>query len=162
MKLPIIKELKISNNTVDFLTFMLKKNRIGRTPLYIDLLTYDYNKTVKILKHLRIAISKIGVNPRFPYPLYIITDKLCHYYNLPLVTNKKNLFSYYIKQGRNLNRREILILSKLYILLEKINNNNVTKEHSFIKTQSKKRRFLKDISYESSLYYKIIKDNTPK
>ena len=159
MKVPFLKELNIKNFKVSSLILILKKNRIGRTPLSLDLLTYNENETLEILKNLKSAIIRLGVNPRFPYPIYIITDKVNHYEDLPIMKRKKDISSFYIGRRTNINRREALILSKLYILLEKINNHNVTKECAFIKSQSNQRSYLKDLSYESSIYRTILKEN---
>lgn len=165
MKIPIFEELFFENFELDYLKEKLLDSRIGKVPTYINLTTLpkeDQNDTVIIIKEL---FLELNLNPRFPYPCYLILDKNIDLY-FPTVATVKELPDHFFKKVKRPNNKELQLLNKLSLKVEKIRNLDMNRimEDLITTNISQKKLYdnTKELYFLEILNYKLIEKEKAK
>lgn len=121
MKIPIFEELLLKGPTLNDVKLVVEDSRIGKVPCYINLTNYAPNDLETLIINLEQVILENALHPRFPYPLYLITAKSIRTI-LPSVRSVKELPEHYFKKVKRPNNKELQLLNKLALKVDKIKN----------------------------------------
>lgn len=121
MKIPIFEEILLKGFSVNDLTAVVEDSRIGRVPCYVNLSNYSSNDLETAIMNLEQVILEHSIHPRFPYPFYIITAKSVRTV-LPSVRSVKDLPEHFFKKVKRPNNKELQLLNKLSLKVDKIKN----------------------------------------
>lgn len=121
MKIPIFEELILKGSSLQDLQLLVDDSRIGKVPCYINLTHYTPDDIDSLIMNLEQIILEAAIHPRFPYPLYIITKKVVRSL-FPSVRSVKDLPEHYFKKIKRPNNKELQLLNKLSLKVDKIKN----------------------------------------
>ncbi len=121
MKIPIFEEILLKGPALSDVQEVVEDSRIGKVPCYINLSNYAAADLESVIMNLEQVILENALHPRFPYPLYIITSKSVKSL-FPSVRSVKDLPEHYFKKVKRPNNKELQLLNKLSLKVDKIKN----------------------------------------
>jgi hypothetical protein len=121
MKIPIFEEVLLKGSSLNDILGIVEDSRIGKVPCYINLTNYSGEDLNTTIINLEQVILESALHPRFPYPLYIITTKTINTL-FPTVRTVKQLPEHYFKKVKRPNNKELQLLNKLMLKVDKIKN----------------------------------------
>lgn len=121
MKIPIFEEIILRSFVPQDLQESIKESRIGKVPAYINLSEVKSEDLESIVMNIEQAILEMGSHPRFPYPLFLITRKSVNGL-MPMVRSVRELPEHYFKKVKRPNNKEMQLLNKLSLKVDKIKN----------------------------------------
>lgn len=120
------KEIVIYKSNFARLEDLLLKSRVGHAPIYI-LIASELLKVYTwdlVTSHLEISFKKININPRFPYPAYLICEDYTVNSNyLPISRSIKDLPKYFAIASKLPTPRENILLQKIGIFKQMLLSN---------------------------------------
>jgi hypothetical protein len=141
MKIPIFEEIILKTLTVEELTLFVKDSKIGKVPTYLNLSSLKKPEMDRLIINLEHLILENKIHPLFPYPLYIIST-LPITSIFPWARSVKELPEHYFKKIKRPNNKELQLLNKLYLKINKIQNLELYKNVSDFKNSSENQREL--------------------
>lgn len=121
MKIPIFEEVLLKGTTTPELRLMVEDSRIGKVPCYVNLSSFSTEALETLIINLEQVILEAAMHPRFPYPLYLVTEKSVKSL-FPTVKSVKELPEHYFKKVKRPNNKELQLLNKLSLKVDKIKN----------------------------------------
>ena len=121
MKIPIFEELVMNGSSLEDIKLIVDDSRIGKVPCYINLINFAGNDLEQFIMNLSQVLHEAALHPRFPYPFYIITNKAIKSV-FPTVRSVKDLPENYFKKVKRPNNKELQLLNKLSLKVDKIKN----------------------------------------
>lgn len=121
MKIPIFEEILLKGPSMADVQAVVLDSRIGKVPCYINLSNYIAADVETVILNLEQIILEHALHPRFPYPVYIITAKSVRTL-FPAVRSVKELPEHYFKKVKRPNNKELQLLNKLSLKVDKIKN----------------------------------------
>lgn len=159
MRVPVYEELKISQFDVMAVLDQMKKSRLGHVPCYIDLVGHPENETDQALQALEDALIMLKVSPLFPYPFFIISDKIKRQTtHIPIVQNKSELPAHFKKPVKRLTSKELSLLNKAVTLTERISNTPLQQRQKELDEGTRFHKMLFQLSKELDFYQEILED----
>lgn len=150
MKIPIFEEILLTDLTVEKLKIIISDSRIGKVPCYLNLSDAKKEDAEALVLNLEQITLEHNLHPLFPYPLYIVSP-----YSLktifPTVRTFKDLPEHYFKKVKRPNNKELQLLNKLSLKVDKIKNLELYKIMGDFKTTTNSQRALYNASKE--LYF---------
>jgi hypothetical protein len=141
MKIPIFEEILLKGININDLQAVVADSRIGKVPCYINLSNYTADDLETAIINLEQVILDNFIHPRFPYPFYLITAKLVRTI-IPSVRSVKDLPEHYFKKVKRPNNKELQLLNKLSLKVDKIKNLELYKISQDLKDSSDSQRKL--------------------
>ena len=158
MKIPVFEELIFDNYETAYINDKLVNSRIGKVPSYINISSFKKMEKQTILLELENAFLSLNLNPRFPYPCYIICDRTDSTY-FPQAESVKDLPDHFFKKVKRPNNKELQLLNKLALKVEKINNLEINRIIDNLKDSSNSQKKLyqntKELYFLELLHYKL-------
>ncbi len=165
MKIPIFEELLLKGPTLADVNLVVEDSRIGKVPCYINLTNYAPSDLETLVINLEQVILEHALHPRFPYPLYLITAKSIRTI-LPSVRSVKDLPEHYFKKVKRPNNKELQLLNKLSLKVDKIKNLELYKISQDLKDTSESQRRLynetKELYFLETLNHQLYEKVKPK
>jgi hypothetical protein len=158
MKIPIFEEIRIEEMTAEKLRIMVSDSRIGKVPCYINLGHLKKEETEALVLNLENIVLENNLHPLFPYPLYIVSNFAlkCLF---PTVRTVKDLPEHYFKKIKRPNNKELQLLNKLSLKVDKIKNLELYKIINEFKSSSTGQRKLynatKELHFLENLHSKL-------
>lgn len=121
MKIPIFEEILLKGSSLKDIQLVVEDSRIGKVPCYINLSNFSADDLENAIMNLEQVILDASLHPRFPYPLYVITTKAVRTI-FPSVRSVKELPEHYFKKVKRPNNKELQLLNKLALKVDKIKN----------------------------------------
>jgi hypothetical protein len=121
MKIPIFEEILLKGSRMEDIRSIVDDSRIGKVPCYVNLSNYTLEDLQTTVMNLEQVILEAALHPRFPYPLYIIANKSIDTI-FPTVRSVKDLPEHYFKKVKRPNNKELQLLNKLSLKVDKIKN----------------------------------------
>jgi len=121
MKIPIFEEIILKGHSPADLLETLSESRIGKVPSYINLFEVKNEDLEALVINIEQAILELNAHPRFPYPLFLITKKSTQGI-IPTVRSVRELPEHYFKKVKRPNNKELQLLNKLSLKVDKIKN----------------------------------------
>lgn len=158
MKIPVFEEIIFESDNVDHLREKILNSKIGKVPTYINIGEKKKDERISFLIDLKNIFLSENLNPRFPYPCYVITEKLSEDY-FPQALSVKELPDHFFKKVKRPNNKEVQLLNKLGLKVEKIKNLDMNKIMEGIKDTAYSQRKLyqntKELYFYELLNYKL-------
>lgn len=165
MKIPIFEEILLKGSGLKDLLSVIEDSRIGKVPCYINLTNYsaeDLNNTVMNLEQV---VLENALHPRFPYPLYIICTRPVKTL-FPTVRSVKHLPEHYFKKVKRPNNKELQLLNKLMLKVDKIKNLQLYKVTDDLKSSADAQKKLynetKELYFLETLNHMLFDKTKPK
>lgn len=150
MKIPIFEEILLSEMTAEKLRVIVSDSRIGRVPCYLNLSGLKKEELHQTIINLEQIILEHNLHPLFPYPLYIVCATPIKGL-LPWVRTVKDLPEHYFKKVKRPNNKELQLLNKLSLKVDKIKNLDLYKIINEFKDSTEEQRALYTVTKE--LYF---------
>ncbi|MBC7712654.1 MAG: hypothetical protein H7177_04920 [Rhizobacter sp.] len=141
MKIPIFEEVLLKGISVNDLQKVVEDSRIGKVPCYVNMTNYSADDLETLIINLEQVILTNALHPRFPYPFYIITSKALKTI-IPSVRSVKDLPEHYFKKVKRPNNKELQLLNKLSLKVDKIKNLELYKISQELKDSGDSQRKL--------------------
>jgi len=168
MKLPVYTEINIDELTkIDFkdeelikaeLKKIIKKGKIGKIPNYIVTHHLSDENLKSFLKLLQSTMEKLGSSPKFPYPTYIINEKLSDHPYFFTSYSVERLPPHFFKKIKRLKAKEQLLFTKIQVVGDKVSNNPLAEKLQLLKQQANRNRELADLTFELATYEQAIEE----
>lgn len=121
MKIPIFEEILLNEMSAEKLRIIVSDSRIGKVPCYLNLTSIKIDEIKNLIINLEQVILDHNLHPLFPYPLYIVTPFAVKSI-FPTVRTVKDLPEHYFKKIKRPNNKELQLLNKLSLKVDKIKN----------------------------------------
>lgn len=158
MKIPIFEEILLSEMTAEKLRIIVSDSRIGKVPCYLNLTSLKKDEIEKLIVNLEQIILEHNLHPLFPYPLYIVTPFAVKSI-FPTVRSVKELPEHYFKKIKRPNNKELQLLNKLSLKVDKIKNLELYQIINEFKRSSESQRKLynetKELYFLETLHSKL-------
>lgn len=155
-----LNELIVTNPSFLFNQRFFHDEQFGFHPYVINFKTSKYSELNDFLADFKVYLDKRGVNPRFPYPIYIKTEVVIKDSPFALIKSIEDIDKYFPTKKIRHTNREISYLQKIKILRRKINNQHVSKAMSYLLKNRKKRKKLFNLCLENDYYKRLINSLT--
>lgn len=156
MNLPILTEIEIHDYAVQSLIEKFKKHEVGQKPCFFELQLKQASLIESALDNIMAALEVMGVDPRFPYPLFIITPFVKKFLDMPILSDVSKLPSHFRCKVQRLNNKEQALLKKTNMLSNKIQNHEISNITVHIKSESSSRRMLVETCQENEFLESIL------
>lgn len=150
MKIPIFEEILLSEMTAEKLRIIVSDSKIGKVPCYLNLTSLKKEEIDHLILNLEQIILEYNLHPFFPYPLFIVSD-LPVKSIFPWVRTVKDLPEHFFKKVKRPNNKELQLLNKLSLKVDKIKNLELYKIINQFKDSSESQRELYNVTKE--LYF---------
>ena len=150
MKIPVFEEIVLNELDYDHAKSTIEHSRIGKVPCYINLSTLKKTDLITIIPILEKILEDLKLHSRFPYPTYLITH-LPVESTFPVVTTAKELPDHFFKKVKRPSNKELQLLNKLGLKVDKLNNLDRKKIMEQFQDTSTAQRQLYELSKE--LYF---------
>lgn len=156
MKIPIFEEILLSEINAEKLRIIVSDSRIGKVPCYINLSNLKKEEIDGLVLNLEQIILENNLHPLFPYPLYIVSPVSIKGI-FPWVRTVKDLPEHYFKKIKRPSNKELQLLNKLSLKVDKIKNLELYKIINEFNVSSKAQRILYNETKE--LYFLELLNN---
>ena len=154
MKIPIFEEILLKGSKFEEIETIFKDSRIGRVPCYLNLSNFKPEEVKNILLNIEQVILELALHPRFPYPFYIIAQASTNTI-IPTVRSVKDLPEHYFKKIKRPNNKELQLLNKLTLKVDKIKNFELYKISQSLKESAGPQKILYKETKELYFYEKL-------
>lgn len=165
MKIPIFEEILLKGPGMNEVQDVVADSRIGKVPCYINLSNYTASDLETVILNLEQVILDNALHPRFPYPLYLITGKSVKTI-FPSVRSVKDLPEHYFKKVKRPNNKELQLLNKLSLKVDKIKNLELYKIAQDLKDSADAQKKLyietKELYFLETLNFALYEKPKPK
>ena len=141
MKIPIFEEIRLNDTNVDQLRLLVSESRIGAVPSYLNIGNLKKEERDLLILNLEQVILEYGIHPMFPYPLYLVSTNPVKSI-FPSVRSVKELPEHFFKKVKRPNNKELQLLNKLSLKVNKIKNLELYKIISTFKSSSASQKEL--------------------
>lgn len=156
MDLPTLQEIEIHDYEVQSLLEKFRDSKVGERPCFI-VLNMNHAKYVEpALDNIMAALEVLNVDPRFPFPLYVITPHRTHYLDLPLLPDKSHLPNHFFCRSNRMNSKEQSLAKKNIVLANKIKNNEIQDITVALQSNSNARRKLAQVCEEIDFLEEVV------
>jgi hypothetical protein len=156
MKLPLIQKLDILPSQFEELGTVFKKNAIGSGPTLLQFPELEGKKLGEVQKMCEEIFKQLGINPRFPYPTYIISEVGINQTFFPELKSTRAIPKHFIKKIKRIKKREQSLLDKITTLSERIKNHNISQDLNYLTNKSVKNKELRNLCSEKGFYLELI------
>lgn len=164
MKIPIFEEILLSEITAEKLRIIVSDSRIGKVPSYLNLSSLKKEEIDNLIINLEQIILDHNLHPLFPYPLYIVSP-LPVKSIFPVVRTVKDLPEHYFKKVKRPNNKELQLLNKLSLKVDKIKNLELYKIiNEFKRTTHAQRKLYnetKELYFLETIHSKLFEKKSP-
>ncbi len=141
MKIPIFEEILLSELSTEKLRIIVSDSRIGKVPCYINLTNLKKEEIDDLILNLEQITLENNLHPLFPYPLYVVTSLPINSL-FPSVKSVKDLPDHYFKKVKRPNNKELQLLNKLSLKVDKIKNLELYKILGDLKASAREQKKL--------------------
>ncbi len=154
MKIPIFEEILLKGSKIEDIEAIFKDSRIGKVPCYLNLSTFKPEEIKNILLNIEQVILELALHPRFPYPFYVISQATTNTI-VPTVRSVKDLPEHYFKKVKRPSNKELQLLNKLTLKVDKIKNLELYKISQNLKESAGPQKMLYKETKELYFYEKL-------
>lgn len=157
IKIPNLQFVDIATRDFTTLKKTLIDANIGENPIAIAIdPSLSKNAVSEIVDTLKEVCVKLFINPKIPYPIFVVSNHVINSSDFLFVKNKDDITNYYRLKMKKLKKRESHLLSKVRTYTTRINHYRVGESIDSLKEHSKKHKMLKAACKEKSFYTDII------
>jgi hypothetical protein len=150
MKIPVFEEIVLADFNFEQLKHTILNSRAGTVPCYISLLAVNKSDLNGLVLELENIFSELKLHCSFPYPTYLIcADQVDSIF--PIISSSKELPDHFFKRVKRPSNKELQLLNKLGLKVDKLNNLDRTKILQQFEDTSHAQRNLYNLTKE--LYF---------
>lgn len=158
MKVPVFEEIQLNQAcSSDYIEEKFSELGVGEIPIVIRTDKISYEDFMETLPHIETAVKNLGIHPRFPYPIVIMTRHIQENKNFLIVQSEEELPKHFNTHTKRLSKKELQALNKLGILREKFKNILSNQSLDEIPSAVKDQRELYILSKELYFYEQLKK-----
>ncbi len=165
MKIPIFEEFIIEDFNPVELRDIIIDSRVGKVPMYLNLANKSIHDIESIVLTLKEIFLEQNIHPYFPYPFYLITSEQTPPFFLKVDT-VKDLPEHFFKKVKRPSNKELQLLNKIELKVEKLCNLNIFEKLEQIthvkNTQKKLYLETKELFFLELVLHNLQKQNAPK
>jgi hypothetical protein len=162
MKIPAFEEIILSrldfSDNGNYLKSEFEKSRVGKVPVYINLTTVSKSDLNVLVMALEKTFIELKLHTRFPYPTYLISEHPVDSI-FPVVLSTKELPEHFFKKIKRPNNKELQLLNKLGLTVDKLTNFDRNKIlDQFIETSLPQRKLYelsKELYFLETIYKQL-------
>ncbi|OFZ26692.1 MAG: hypothetical protein A2381_17015 [Bdellovibrionales bacterium RIFOXYB1_FULL_37_110] len=161
---PTLREILINcTQDINSLPRLLNEANAGSSPIILNVESLSHENILKFLDLLYPLLKEINLHPQFPYPIFIMTDKISHHPYFIIIHALKDIPTHYqFKHEKKLTPREISLMRTTYLHNKKIKNLGPFEKEQDLQTFFKPCKILhdkiKELDYFETLLKKINRD----
>jgi len=161
---PTLREILITcTQDINDLPRLLNEANAGSSPIVLNVESLSVENISKFLNLLYPLLKEINLHPQFPYPLFILTDKIPVHPHFIIINSLKDIPAHYqFKHEKKLTPREISLMRTTYLHNKKIKNLGPFEKEADLQTYFKPCKTLhnkiKELDYYETLLKKINRD----
>lgn len=121
MKIPIFEEILVESTDPIGLEKTIVNCNIGIVPCYVNFSHLNIHKLQEVIASMEDIIVRESLHPLYPYPFYIVTSENIKTF-FPTVKTIKDLPEHFFRKVKRPSNKELLLLNKLTLKIEKIRN----------------------------------------
>jgi len=153
MKVPVFEEIQLNQVcSQDYIEEKFSELGIGDIPIYIRTDRISREDFLETLPNIEAAVKNLGIHPRFPYPLVIMTKHIQEHEEFIIVESEEDLPRYFKIRNKRLSKKELQVLGKIHIEKNKMNNLFSYDSLKNIKKITQGQRELYNLSKELHFY----------
>jgi hypothetical protein len=156
MDAPIYEEIIIKKFDLTSLEFAFLQRKLGERPAVLILPEKDKELQKKIITNILIVLKKHQINPRFPYPIYVVADVDIEAKNIPIIQRDHFAPRFFYCRNPKVTSRESNLLNKVKIIRDKLFKGDLEEKVEYIKSQAPKKREIYLLSEEEAFYQQIL------
>jgi hypothetical protein len=156
MRVPVYEELFIKNTDVMSIVDVLRRSKVGKSPIYLNLNLVPHNLSVDLLETLVESLKILKISPYFPYPLYVISSIRPTHISLPFLNDESELPQHFYNKIKKLNSKELDLTHKIATLTDRISNQPIETRRKELNKAMKVQRKLYTLTKEQAFYERII------
>lgn len=141
MKIPIFEEILLSEVSTEKIRAIVSDSKIGKVPSFLNLTSLKKDEMERLILTLEQMILEHNLHPLFPYPLYIVSAFPVKSI-FPWVKTVADLPEHYFKKIKRPNNKELQLLNKLSLKVNKIRNLEIYKIMNEFKDSAQAQRKL--------------------
>lgn len=141
MKIPIFEEIALTSLVRSDLKYIAQDSKIGKVPCYINLTSLSLQRLKDTVLILEDVILSENLNPLFPYPVYVVTPENIKTI-FPTVRTIKDLPEHFFKKVKRPSNKELILLNKLTLKIDKIKNLKLTEIYNDLLDSAVKQKEL--------------------
>lgn len=158
MRVPIYEEIVLVNYDIMSIVDLMRKSRVGKSPSYINLSSFEEKEVYIILETLSEAFRILKISPYFPYPFYIISTFYYPEIDIPVLKSTVELPNHFKNKVKKLNNKELDLVNKTATLSERISNQSITAKRRELRQKLKEHKRLFHLCREQSFYEDILQN----
>jgi hypothetical protein len=158
MRVPTLEEIKLTTAEISDLKALFTKAKVGNTPVYTDLSHLGRTRLTEVLTVMELVLKDLNINPKFPYPYYIINGNTEVSSILPIVKKFEDIPSYFQVEVKRVTNREQKLLDKIEVICSQIQNEDVEQRLHEYKMNILPQKFIKSLAKESLFLEQILDD----
>ncbi len=171
MKIPVFEEIQL-NQACDsaYIEEKFTELHVGEIPVYIRADKITREDFIETLPNIERAIKRMGVNPKLPYPIVILTSHIEEHHSFAIVKTEEDLLKHFNTQTKRLSKKELQILNKISLAKDKFINlfseDSIADLQNVVKNQRELYTLSKELFFYETLKKKSLKTqekrNEPK
>lgn len=161
---PTLREILInSTQTIAGLPKLLNEANAGSSPIVLNVLSLESEYLLEFLDSLYPLLKKINLHPQFPYPLFILTDKIAVHPYFIIINSLKEIPAHFqFKYEKKLTPKESSLMRTTFLHTTKIKNLGPFEKEEDLQNCFKPCKTLhdkiKELDYFETLLKKINRD----
>ncbi|MGB0453378.1 MAG: hypothetical protein ACPGJV_06655 [Bacteriovoracaceae bacterium] len=157
MRIPIYQEISFENYEASELIKALGELELGKLPYYSILHHLDYEKTKEAIDNFNQAFITLGIHPLFPYPFYLITEKVKSHDQISIFESIDALPQHFFRKVKRLKTKEQAVLQRVNLKAAKIKNIEIYAKSEELKDRLHPQRELYNVCEELQFYDYLLK-----
>lgn len=127
-------------------------NQIATNPAYMIVDDLGGKELLDMLDLLSEVLAEIKAHPKLPYPFFIISRANVKHKDFHIVSSKETITNYYRLKIKKLKKRELNLLNKVNMIVERIHNYPLNEYLEQMKSDSYYHKVLRDLCVEKAFY----------
>ena len=155
MKVPGLLQLELDRHDPVDMEEKIQAADVGMRPVYIQAEELSESELERFLTVLLKILQTCNIDPHFPYPCYIVSDKIHRHTHFPILKSTPLLPGHFKVRAKKVNHQEQVLQHKAKILAEKIHHRPLLEHRQDVKKEFASRRELYQLCRETQFYQEI-------
>ncbi|MBT3983266.1 MAG: hypothetical protein HOE90_18070 [Bacteriovoracaceae bacterium] len=158
MKVPVYHEIKMENKPIEEIEKLIKLSPVGSSPVYISFRDADDPEDVRrAVSKISLTITSMGVNPRFPNPIYVVYNGDYKKGELPHIRHVNELPKFFFSKTKEVTSKEMHFIKKIQLNVEKMSGSLIRKQLGILNKKSEANKELFLLTRETHYYQTLLK-----
>lgn len=158
IKQPVFTEFKFDYPTdINRINTLLKESHCGDAPLFFNLKKIPNEDSYNLLDMIENFMRKNSINPKIPYPFFIVSNTINDHDFFLTVRNENELPLFFLKKSARTTKKDQNLLAKKDFHLKRLRCIDIEEKVSQLRRKSRGMKVISDLSHEY-LFLSRLKD----